>query len=366
MSKAHIESTENYVRRASLEERDLERFLSREDVVSQTRSGLRSDSADTAIFLRQLTDIIVPTFDIKYVENMARTLIPVDMSVNPGANDLVWRQFDKVGEAKVVNSYEASDFPNVEVIGKEYRTRIVSVGASFQYSFQDLRAASMANLPLEQRKALAARFAVERTLETIASVGMTGSHGTYATNSSDTAPIYGLSNFPNIGATAGTGGSAGYTTLNWIGGSATVSGILADVNAMVRQIFDVSGGIHKPNTLVLPTKLYSYLASTSRSPTFTDDSILQYILKQVPFLETIEFWPFLDLAGKLQDTTTAGPRIMMYEKKPENMSLVIPQDFEMFAPQMDGAKFKIMCHMRTAGVVVHYPKSIAYLDGATG
>lgn len=363
---ASIKSHENYIPRPGLTEEDLQEFFSPQLMRRMGLSTGRSDAADTAIFLRQLTDVIVPTFDIKYVDNMARKLIPVDTSVQSGANSLVWRQFDKMGQAKIVDSY-SDDFPNVEILGKEYQTRIVSLGASFQYSFQDLRAAAMANLPLEGRKALAARFAVERLLETIACTGMTGANGTYLTNASDTMPIYGLSNFPNIGATVGHGSiGAGYTDQNWVGGSVSVTSILADINAMVQQIFNVSGGIHKPNTLVLPTAVYSYLATTARSPTFTDDSILQYILKQVPFLDSIEFWPFLDLAGKKQDTTTAGPRVMMYEKKPENMSLVIPQDFEMFAPEKEGGVFKVMTHMRTAGVVVHYPKSIAYLDGTTG
>ncbi len=95
--------------------------------------GFRADSAQTAVFLRQLTYVYEQTYDIKYPDLKARKLIPLDTRVTNGADSFVWRQFDKRGQAKIVQNY-ADDFPNVETFGQEYQTRIVSVGASYQYS----------------------------------------------------------------------------------------------------------------------------------------------------------------------------------------------------------------------------------------
>ncbi len=325
-----------------------------------TISGRRFDANDTAIFLRQLTYVYSQTYDKKYPELKARSLIPVDTRVGSGAETFVWRQFDKKGQAKVIQNY-ADDFPNVEVTGREFSGRVVSFGASYQYSLQDLRAASMAGLPLETRKADTARRVMENLVEYCAAFGMDGTHGTISQETGDANPMYGLTNSPNILQ----GGTAGYTTHNWLTGS-TVQQILADVNQLQSLIFTTSLGIHMPNTLVLPTDIYAYLATTPRSPTFTDDTMLQYILKQSPWLKSIEYWIPLNTAGKMQDTTTTGGRIMCYEKDPENLSLVIPQEFEQLPPQMIGMAFKVPCHMRFGGVTVRFPKSIAYLDGAGG
>ncbi len=342
---------------------DLADFVDTRDL---RRMGFRGDAADTAMFLRQLTYIFQQTYDIKYPELKARSLIPVDNRVGPGAESYLWRQYDKKGTAKIVQNY-ADDFPNVEISGREFQTRIYSVGASYQYTMQDLRAASMAGLPLESRKAETARRVMENFLESVACLGLNngaalGQDLSIPHLSGDALPMYGLANAPNIIQ----GGSSGYTTVDWTASTTTVQSILADVTALQKTIFDTSLGVHAPNTLVLPTAIYSKLASTPRSPTFTDDTMLQYILKASPWLQSIEYWVPLDSAGKKQDTTTVGGRILCYEKSPENMQLIVPQEFEQLPPQMLGMAFKIPCHMRVGGVSVRYPKSIAYLDGAAG
>lgn len=313
--------------------------------------GLRLDANDTAIFLRQLTYIVQQTYDIEYPELKARRLIPVDNRPGPGAEYYIWRQFDKRGSAAVVDSY-SDDFPNAEVVGKEFASRIRSLGVSYQYSIQDLRRASMAGLPLETRKAETARRVMENLLETIA---WTGDPNAQA---SDATPMRGLANIAEA--------SKGYATCNWIDGSATVDQILKDLNLAQKKIVDDTKGVHLPDTLVLPVATYTALATRARSSTFTEDSVLQYILKQSPWLKSIEFTSFLDTAGKAQDTVTVAPRAILYERSPEVCQLVIPQDFEQLPPQQLNMSFKIPCHMRTGGVVVHYPLAIHYIDGTQG
>jgi hypothetical protein len=322
-------------------------------------TGQRFDALDTAIFLRQLTEVLQQTYDVKYPELKARRLIPVDNRVGPGADSFVWRQFDKYGQAKVVQNY-ADDFPNTEIVGQEFQTRVLSLGASYQYTLQDLRAASMAGLPLETRKAEAARFVMERAIESIAWLGLSGSNGLIAGVATDNIPVYGLTNFPGIQSQA--------ASVTWSASSTTVSQILGDINKLQQLIFLTTKGVHTPDTLVLPTKIYGLLATTARSPTFTDDSMLQYVLKQSPWLKSIEFSPFLDTAGGVTTAYGSGssPRIMMYERTPEVLQLVVPQEFEQLPPQMLGMAFKIPCHMRCAGVTIRYPKAVIYMDGSDG
>lgn len=334
--------------------------------VLENMTGQRHDAASTAFFLRELTQIYETTYDVKYADKVARTLLDVDTRINPGAESFVWRQYDKVGLAKVVDSY-AEDFPNVEVQGKEFQTRLVSIGASYQYTLQDLRAAQMAGLPLEAKKAQIVREVMENAIESIACVGLLGSPALLgapaAQSATDYTQLFGLANFPNIIA----GGTSGYTTNSWL--TATVAQIMADINGMQKAIFTQSKGVHRADTLVLGTDAYAVLATTDRSQTYTDDTLLQYVLKQSPWLKQIIYWPALDTAGTLYNggsPSGAGPRVLMMERKPENAQLVISQEFEQLPPQLRNMAFRVPCHMRTGGVTVRYPLSIAYLDGTSG
>jgi len=250
-----------------------------------------------------------------------------------------------------------------------------------------MRAASMAGLPLETRKAEQARRMLEQLVEQVAAFGIQqipggGNQGMFGVPTSlsttDYMVCFGLTNFPNIlqaynsgtaqytGQVTGGGTGTGQTSNDWTSPSTTVTSILADVNKLQKEVVIGSQGVHTPDTLLLGTKTWSTLSTTARSPTFTDDSVIQYIMKQSPWLKRVIYWPVLDTAGLKQDNSTHGERVMVLESKPENMQLVIPQEFEQLPPQMVNMSFKIPCHMRIGGVTVRYPFSIAWLDGAAG
>lgn len=351
--------------------------------------GYRADAADTALFLRDLTFIYEQSYDIKYIQNKARMIIPVDTRVPPGAESYVWRQFDGFGTVKF-GDMSAEDMPNVEVSGREFQNRIYSVTGSYQYSIQEMRAASMAGIPLETRKAETVRRAFENAVEVVAVFGSAGAglldaQGRSAlqgfpttVNASDPIPMYGFANAPDIINAAVADSSVNYggpvtvsssgfqTGLDWTLDSTPVTAILGDLNAMQRAIFNKSGGLHEPETLLLPTAIFSKLGTQARSSTFTTDSILQYVQTQSPWIKEIMHWPTLNFAGLKQDNATAGPRVMLCERRPENFSMVIPQEFEQMPPQLVNFVFRIPCHMRLGGVKMPYPKSVCFLDGAAG
>jgi len=330
-------------------------------------TGARFDAATTAFFLRDLTEVMGRTFDIKYPDLKARQILPVFTGVDPGAEGYVWRQFDRTGAAKVIDTY-AGDLPESEVVANEFQSRIVSLGASYSYSIQDLRKARMAGIPLETRKALAARRAMEQALEQIAFFGLAQVPGTSASQAIEFVPatqstndpmaMYGFTNFPGLVVST--------TTNDWTLPATSVSTIVADFNKMFLTVINQTKGVHTPDTVVFPLSLWAQLNTTARSTTFTDDSILQYLMKENPWLKNVYWSTMLETAGLKQDNTTPGPRIMLLERNEENLSLVIPQEFEQLPPQMVNLTFRIPCHMRVGGLRVSYPKSILALDGAGG
>jgi len=330
-------------------------------------SGLRVDAATSGFFLRDLTDVMGRTFDIKYPDLKAREILPVFTGIDPAAEGYVWRQFDRVGAAQVIHDYSA-DMPSTEVVAQEFQSRCLSLGTSYNYSIQDLRKARMAGIPLETRKALAARRSMEQALEQIAFFGLAQVPGTSATqalrfapvtqNTNDPLAMYGFTNFP--GLTVAT------TTNNWTLASTSVNTIVSDFNAQFLTVINNSKGVHSPDTVVFPLSIWAQLNTTARSTTFTDDTLLQYLLKENPWLKNVYWSTMLETAGLKQDGTTPGPRIMFLERNEENIQLVIPQEFEQLPPQMVNMTFKIPCHMRIGGIRVSYPKAILALDGAGG
>lgn len=308
----------------------------------------RWDANESLAFARQLEFIYTQTYDVKYADLKARTIIPVDTSVPAGAELYSYKVFNEVGEAKLVDDY-ATDFPNVELFGTESFGKIVSLGDSYQYSIQDMRRAQLLNMPLQTKKALAARHVIERKLDYIAAVGaLNGTVPGFATNTNVPA----LSSASTPALTAGTWASRANTTA----GSQT---IINDLLVAQQDIFTKSQGLAQGRDLVLPLAAYAELVRRTISPDngFDQRTLLDFLLQTGRF-DSIEPWVALGTAGP-----SAAPRGVIYDRSPENLQLVISQDFEQLAPQAVGMTFKVLCHLRTGGVEIFYPMTMRYLDG---
>ena len=391
--------------------------------VSRALPNLRNDAAFTAMFARQLEYIYTWTADVEYPDLKARSLIPVDTEVPSGADFFTYRMYDVATKAAILHNYAKNSFPESDVYADEFKQSIKALGTKYSYSVQDMRAAAMSGVPLEAKKASAARYGVEKKLEQIACTG-------------DTATgLYGITNAPGVaGVTkvspAGTWAEQIYGALAAGTLTTTVQAILEDINAMANQVFTQTLGVHKPTTLVLPTGAFAALATTPRAPGFTSDTILQFILESSPWLEEITDWAYLNnagtysLPGTFQITQSsasvtasvnqtgylvAGDQItftldtsktvytvstvstttvtlssayagtthtspasaatkstglaVLYEKNPRVLQLVIPQEFEQFPPEMDGLLWEIYCHLRTGGVNVLRPLADVTMSG---
>ena len=124
--------------------------------MAETIRSVNLDADQTMFFQRELEHIKSRTYDIRYAELKARSLIPVSGEAGPGAESITYYQYDMVGVAKIIANY-ATDLPRADVRGKKFTSPVESLGASYGYSVQDIRAAAKAGKPLEQRKANAAR-----------------------------------------------------------------------------------------------------------------------------------------------------------------------------------------------------------------
>jgi hypothetical protein len=307
----------------------------------------RMDANQVLTMARQLEQVLTQTYDIRRPDMKARSIIPVDTRIASGAETWTYRTYEQTGSADILHNY-SSELPDADVKGSETAQRLVSIGASYHYSIQDMRAAAFAGQPLDAMKAKAVRYAMERKLEVLAAKGDSGSG------------LVGLTNAPGIQSVAQV--SSGTWTAQIAANLANaVAAIIQDVNALRTAIFVNSQGVHgAPGTLslLLPLSEYNLLNTNARSLTFTTDNILQYIVNMCQ-LRDVDFWNELNLA----DAGGTHGRIMMYERSSDILSLVISQEFEQFAPQAKNLAFMVPCHMRTGAVQVRYPKAVAYMDG---
>lgn len=296
----------------------------------------RLDAAESAFFERQLEFIRSQTFDIKFAELKARRFIPGSTAANPGATSVTYQQFTEVGRARV-GSHMSDNAPRVDVNGVEFNRPVKEVEASYGWSHKEVKSAAMAGNNLNTRRARACRRAIERELDEIAAIG---------------APLKGIASGALNEPASTIDASAGSWTA-----PATPDTIIGEVSTMWEGIVNDTLEVETADTLLLPGREWAHIATTPRSAT-SDTTILSFIRAAFPDLTAIEPWHRLTTAG-------AGGvrRGMLYHRTEDVLLNEIPNDFEQLPVQVDGMQFIINCTSSTAGVEVHYPLAIRYLDG---
>jgi hypothetical protein len=308
----------------------------------------RLDALETAAFARELEYVFADIYRKEYPDLMGKTLIPVKPGPGPGAESHTYTEVEKFGQAKIVHNY-ATDFPDTEVQGKQFSQVIRSIGDSYQYNIQDLRAAALTKIHMPTEKADGAREAIERLADLLMLTGDVNT-GLFGLNSTSL-----VANYNAVTATTKTGGGTLWTSV-----TAKPQEIITDVQSLFKSIPVNTKNKHRGNTLALDTASYNLIAFANWGDTGnpTGQSMLQYIMANTPGLEAVEVWTRLDNAG-----ATNKSRIFAYDRNPKVLYQVIPQDFEQFPPQARSLAFVINCHMRWGGVVTPYPKAISYMDG---
>ena len=119
------------------------------------------DASDASVFFaRELDYVKSQSYDVEYPEFTALKLFPVSSEINPGAETVTYYSYDKTGMAKIISSY-STDLPRADVKGKPTTAIIKSLGDSYGYSIQEMRASAMAGKSLDARKAESARYQID-------------------------------------------------------------------------------------------------------------------------------------------------------------------------------------------------------------
>jgi hypothetical protein len=299
------------------------------------------DANESTFFARELESVKSKSYDVLYPELKARKLFPVSFEAGSGAESIVYEQYDQLGMAKIIASY-ADDLPRADIKGKEFVAKIKSLGASYGYSIQDIRAASKAGKPLKQMKANSAKRAVMQKENSIALFG----------DADNMLPGF-LTN-PNINEFTvpadGTGASSLWT-------AKTADLILRDMNGLVNKIPEDTFGVEMPDTLLLPLAQYNLIA-TKRIGVDSNMTVLKYFLETNPYIKQV------DWLNELKDAGSGGAEVMIaYKRDPDKLTLEIPSDFEQFEEQLRGLEYVVPVHERICGVLIYYPMSVCFGEG---
>lgn len=289
---------------------------------------------DASVFsARQLDYVRARTYDRKLPPMNGLLLVPQESDAPEWAETITYRSYDAVGMAKIIANY-ADDLPRADVGGTDTTVPVRTIGDSYGYNINELNASIALGAQLPERKATAARRAVEIKLNQIAMVG-DPQYG-----------LYGITNHPNIGATTGVTG-------DW-GGAATGAQIVADADILWNAVRTQSKGVHTPTVLAIPSSAFSgmnskYIADTGGK------SAYDVVRSKYPGLQIMDLPELEDVGG---DTLS-----IIGEFSVENANLETVMPFNQLPAQARNLELVVPCMARSGGVSVHYPLAFTKVVG---
>lgn len=308
-------------------------------------SGKRYDSVEDAsvFFARELDFVKSHAYDKQYPEFTALGLFPVSNEVDPGAESITYYAYDKTGIAKIISNY-ATDLPRADVKGEPHTAQVKSVGASYGYSVQEMRASRMAGKNLDGRKADAARYAIDYTLNRIAWAGddETGLQGVLS--SGNDVPLYVI-----------PAGASGKTDWN----SKTAEEIMVDINGMQKYTARITKNVERPDTLCLPDDVFIDI-STRQIPN-TGYTVAKFIMENAPYLKRIV--PASELAADSDINPYDVNCAFMFKKDPDKFTFEQPLMFYQYPVQPKNLEITVPCEARTGGIMIYFPLSMLIAKG---
>ena len=321
-------------------------------------AGCRFDSADDAsvFFARELDYVKSQSYDVEYPELTALTLFPQTSEADEGANTITYYTYDRTGLAKIIDNY-STDLPRADVTGKPSIAMIKSLGDSYGYSAQEVRASRLAGKSLDARKGESARYQIDNLTNKIAWRGDEDSGLMGVLSAGQNIPLY----------TIGAGGTSNKT--KWT--EKTADEILADINGMAKQVARTTKNVERPDTLCVPAEVYMDI-STRRIPD-TSITVKKFILDNAPYIREIVSAAELDA-----DSTETNPYAVagtytingssvvfatgvgvafLFKNDVKKLALENPMPFRQYPAQVKNLETTIPCEARTAGVIVYYPLS---------
>lgn len=278
--------------------------------------------------VKQLTQLLNRQYEQAYPQTGVLELFPVTTKLSPVTKNFEWLEFDGVTSAKIIADY-TDDLPTVEAMASEKTGKVFRLGNAWFISIDEIKAGQALGSSLSDRKASLAREGHETLVNDLVFKG--------------SAPhnIVSVFDQPNINR---------LTSASWT----TPEIAFSELQDLIETIEDVTLGRHHVTNIVIPPSKRRLL--TQKMPDVTE-SYLAWFKENYPNVTITAIAELEDIDG----TGTKG--VLAYEKDPMNMSIEIPERFNMLPMQPKDLHFKVPCTSKCTGLIVYRPLTIAILSG---
>lgn len=278
--------------------------------------------------VNQLTQLLNRQYEQAYPQTGVLELFPVTTELSPVTKNFEWLEFDGVTSAKIIADY-TDDLPTVEAMASEKTGKVFRLGNAWFISIDEIKAGQALGSSLSDRKASLAREGHETLVNDLVFKG--------------SAPhnIVSVFDQPNINR---------LTSASWT----TPKIAFSELQDLIETIEDVTLGRHHVTNIVIPPSKRRLL--TQKMPDVTE-SYLAWFKENYPNVT-------ITAIAELEDIDGAGTKgVLAYEKDPMNMSIEIPERFNMLPMQPKDLHFKVPCTSKCTGLIVYRPLTIAILSG---
>lgn len=296
--------------------------------------GEKADATTAGIWTAQeLHKIKSQAYEKDYPAGSALRVFPVTNELSDTDKTFEYQTFDKVGLAQIIADY-TDDLPTVDALMSSEFGKVFRLGNAFLISIDEIKAGQRTGKSLSARKANAAQLAHDMLVNKLVFKG--------------SAPhkIKSVFDHPNISK---------IVSKKWMDGETKKPEVASDELAQaIEKIETLTLGQHRATHILIPPSMRKVL--TVRMPE-TTESYLEYFQKQNGGL-TIE------AIAELEDYDGKGNKAaLVYEKDPMNMSIEIPEAFNMLPAQPKDLHFKVPCTSKCTGLTIYRPLTLVLITG---
>ena len=213
--------------------------------------------------------------------------------------------------------------------------KVFRLGNAFLISIDEIKAGQRTGKPLSTRKANACQLAHDQLVNKLVFKG------------SKPHKIVSVFEHPNITKLT--------ATTKWLNADTKhPEAAENDLEHAIEVLENQTNGQHRATNILIPPSMRKVL--TCRMPE-TTESYLEYFQKQNGGI-TIE------AISELEDIDGTGKKgVLVYEKDPMNMSIEIPEAFNMLPAQPKDLHFKVPCTSKCTGLTIYRPLTIVMITG---
>lgn len=278
--------------------------------------------------VNQLTQLLNRQYEQAYPQTGVLELFPVTTELSPVTKNFEWLEFDGVTSAKIIADY-TDDLPTVEAMASEKTGKVFRLGNAWFISIDEIKAGQALGSSLSDRKASLAREGHETLVNDLVFKG-SAPHNIVS--------VFDQQNINRL------------TSASWT----TPEIAFSELQDLIETIEDVTLGRHHVTNIVIPPSKRRLL--TQKMPDVTE-SYLAWFKENYPNVT-------ITAIAELEDIDGAGTKgVLAYEKDPMNMSIEIPERFNMLPMQPKDLHFKVPCTSKCTGLIVYRPLTIAILSG---